>query len=101
MFQNTDQEFHICMDLVCFKPEEVKITSNNKQICVSAKHEKKQGKHGYVSRQMTRMFSLPLDVDPKAVTSTMNNNGVMLIRAGKKAVEAPKEVPFPVEYKGC
>ncbi|KAH9510259.1 hypothetical protein Btru_042604 [Bulinus truncatus] len=97
---NTDKEFRVRMDLHYYKPEEVKITSDNKKITVHAKHEEKQDKHGFVSREMIRTYSLPEDVDPKSVTSTMNSNGVLNIKVAKKALEAPKEIPIAVEYKG-
>ncbi|CAG5130612.1 unnamed protein product [Candidula unifasciata] len=104
MVQNTDEEFRIRLNLgKCFKPDEIKITTNDKQICIHAKHEERKDKHGSVYREMTRKYTLPPDVDPKDVSSTMNKEGVMFIKAGKKkeALEAPKEVPIRVEYKGC
>ncbi|KAK0061190.1 heat shock protein Hsp-12.2 [Biomphalaria pfeifferi] len=98
--QNTDKEFRVNLDLHHYKPEEVKVTSDNKKITVHAKHEEKQDKHGYVSREMIRTYALPEDTDAKSVTSTMNSNGVLNIRVAKKAIEPPKEIPIAVEYKG-
>ncbi|KAH9499441.1 hypothetical protein Btru_003498 [Bulinus truncatus] len=96
---NTDKEFRIRLDLQHYKPEEVKITSDAKKIKIHAKHEEKQDKHGFVSREMIRTYTLPDDVDAKSVTSTMNTNGTLSIRVAKKALEAPKEIPIAVEYK--
>ncbi|BFZ21838.1 hypothetical protein BsWGS_24875 [Bradybaena similaris] len=99
--QNTDKELRIRLSLPHYKPEEVKITSDNKRVTVTAKHEEKEDKHGYVSREMTRIYTLPPDVDPKSVTSTMNSQGTLSIRASKLPVEeAAKDVNIPVEYKG-
>lgn len=41
----------------------------------------------------------PQNVDPKSVTSTMNSQGVLCIKASKLAIEAPKETTIPVEFK--
>ncbi|BFZ21886.1 hypothetical protein BsWGS_24925 [Bradybaena similaris] len=98
--QNTDKGYCIRLSLPHFKPEEVKITSDNKRVTVTAKHEEREDKHGYVSREMTRVYTLPPDVDPKSVTSTMNSQGTLSIKACKQALEAPKDVNIPVEYKG-
>ncbi|CAL1527998.1 unnamed protein product, partial [Lymnaea stagnalis] len=56
---NTDKEFRIRMDLHQFRPEEVKITSDNEKITINAKHEEKQDNHGFVSREITRIYKLP------------------------------------------
>ncbi|XP_059157014.1 alpha-crystallin B chain-like [Physella acuta] len=98
--QNTDKEFRIRLDLRHYSPEEVKITSDNKKITIKAKHEEKQDKHGFVSREMIRTYALPDDVDAKSVTSTMNSHGKLSIKASKKAIEPPKETAVPVEFKG-
>lgn len=57
--QNTDKGFRIRLDLCHHCPEEVKISSDNQKITIAAKHEEKQDNHGFVSREMTRTYSLP------------------------------------------
>lgn len=39
------------------------------------------------------------DVDPKSVTSSMNSQGTLSIKVAKKAIEAPKEINIPIEFK--
>lgn len=97
---NTDKELRIRLDLQHFKPEEIKISSDNQRVTVTAKHEEKQDNHGFVSREITRMFKLPEDVDPKSITSAINTNGVLNIKVQKKAIEAPKETQIPIDFKG-
>ncbi|XP_059162914.1 heat shock protein Hsp-12.2-like [Physella acuta] len=96
---NTDKEVRIRMDLQHFKPEEVKISSDNKKITVSAKHEEKQDNHGFVAREITRMYKLPEDVDPQSITSSMNAHGVLSIKIQKKAIGEPKETQIPIDFK--
>ncbi|GFO22503.1 heat shock protein beta-1 [Plakobranchus ocellatus] len=97
--QNTDKEFRIRLDLSHYKPEEVKIKTDSHKITIQAKHEERQDNHGFVSRQMTRSYKLPNDVDPNSATSSMNSNGTLSIKMSKTALEAPKEVNIPVEFK--
>ncbi|CAG5136226.1 unnamed protein product [Candidula unifasciata] len=95
---NTDKEFRVRLDLHHFRPEEVNITSDNVKIVINAKHEEKEDNHGFVTREMTRIYKLPPDVDAKSVTSTMNGQGVLTIRVAKRAPEAPKEIQIPVNF---
>ncbi|CAL1544145.1 unnamed protein product [Lymnaea stagnalis] len=96
--QNTDKEFRIRFDLKHYKPEEIKITSDNQRLTVHAKHEEKQDNHSFVSREICRVYKLPEDVDAKSITSSLNSNGVLSIKATKRAIEAPKETAIPVEF---
>jgi len=96
---NADKEFRIRLDLHHFRPEEVKIISDNQKVTIRAKHEEIEDNHGLVSREVTRIYLLPEDVDPTSVTSTMNSQGVLSIRAEKQALEAPKERAIFVEFK--
>ncbi|CAL1533484.1 unnamed protein product [Lymnaea stagnalis] len=98
--QNTDKEFRIRCDLRHFKPEEIKITSDNQRVTVHAKHEEKEDNHGFVSREICRVYKLPEDVDAKSVTSSLNSNGVLKIKASKLALEAPKETAIPIQFAG-
>ncbi|CAG5116503.1 unnamed protein product [Candidula unifasciata] len=94
---NTDKEFRIRLDLHHYSPEEVRITCDNLRITINAKHEERQDDHGYVSREITRTYRLPADVDVRSVASSMNTHGVLNIRIAKKAIQAPTEIPVAVE----
>ncbi|KAK3747235.1 hypothetical protein RRG08_005871 [Elysia crispata] len=97
--ENADKEFRIRLDLSHYKPEEVKITMDSHKVTVHAKHEERQDNHGFVSREMTRTYKLPNDVDVNSASSTMNANGTLSIKMSKSAMEIPKEVKIPVEFK--
>ncbi|BFZ22648.1 hypothetical protein BsWGS_25686 [Bradybaena similaris] len=90
------------MDLQNFNPEEVKITSDNSRITVHAKHEEKQDRHdshSFISREVTRSYKLPENVDPRSVKSSMSKNGILNIKVDKTPIEACQETPIPVQYK--
>ncbi|KAK3728445.1 hypothetical protein RRG08_017246 [Elysia crispata] len=97
--ENADKEFRIRLDLSHYKPEEIKINMDSHKVTVHAKHEERQDNHGFVTREMTRTYKLPKDVDLKSASSTMNANGTLSIKLSKTAVEASKEVNIPVEIK--
>ncbi|GFR65625.1 alpha-crystallin B chain [Elysia marginata] len=97
--ENADKEFRIRLDLSHYKPEEVKISMDSHKISINAKHEERQDNHGFVSREITRTYKLPNDVDVNSATSTMNANGTLSIKMLKKALEAPKEVNIPVHIE--
>ncbi|RUS75049.1 hypothetical protein EGW08_017185 [Elysia chlorotica] len=97
--ENTDKEFRIRLDLSSYKPEEVKITMDSQKVTVHAKHEERRDNHGFVSREMTRTYKLPNDVDVNSASSSMNDNGTLSIKLSKTALEAPKDVNIPVEFK--
>ncbi|CAL1544143.1 unnamed protein product, partial [Lymnaea stagnalis] len=44
-------------DLKHYKPEEIKITSDNQRLTVHAKHEENQNNHGFVSREICRVYT--------------------------------------------
>lgn len=98
LVENGDKEFRIRLDLSHYKPEEVKLSIDNHKVTVHAKHEERQDNHGFVSREMTRSYKLPNDVDVSSATSTMNSNGTLVMKIAKKAPEAPKEVNIPVQF---
>uniref|UniRef100_A0A0B6XYN4 SHSP domain-containing protein n=1 Tax=Arion vulgaris TaxID=1028688 RepID=A0A0B6XYN4_9EUPU len=96
---NTDKEFRVRMDLQHFKAEEIKITSDDQRVTVSAKHEEKQDEHCFVAREFTRTYKMPEDVDPKSITSALTEHGILNIKIQKKTLVEPKETPIPVNFK--
>uniref|UniRef100_A0A0B7A950 SHSP domain-containing protein n=1 Tax=Arion vulgaris TaxID=1028688 RepID=A0A0B7A950_9EUPU len=54
-----DKEFLVHLELQDYQPEEVKITADNHQVTVTAKHGQRPDNFGYVSRKITRVINLP------------------------------------------
>lgn len=96
---NTENEFRVNMDVQHFKPEEIKITTKDNKVVISAKHEERPDEHGYIMREFTRSYVLPKDVDPKTVTSSLNQTGVLTLKAPKMALEAPQEQVIPITFE--
>ncbi|CAG5124204.1 unnamed protein product [Candidula unifasciata] len=93
-----DQEYQVRVKVGDkFKPEDIRITTDNKRIIVNAKHEEKPEKNCTVSREWTRIFTPPEGVDLKSATSTMTRDGVLKLKLQK--VPEQKERPIPVEFE--
>ncbi|XP_055892938.1 heat shock protein hsp-16.2-like isoform X2 [Biomphalaria glabrata] len=96
--QTTDKELRIHLDLHQYRPEEVKITSDNQKITIKATHEEKND-NSSVCYEMTRSFTLPENVDFKSALSTMNSDGQLSITISRSNKETLDEVPIQVEFK--
>ncbi|KAL6254588.1 hypothetical protein P5V15_014640 [Pogonomyrmex californicus] len=77
-------DFQVAVDVCHFKPEEVEVTVKDNHIVVTAKHEDKRDEHGWISRQFTRRFQLPEDVDVDQMISKLSSDGFLTIVAPKK-----------------
>nr|KAG5703315.1 hypothetical protein BaRGS_025557 [Batillaria attramentaria] len=99
MVVNSDSEFRISLDVQHFKPEEINIKTKDNRIIINAKHEELPDEHGFIMREFTRQYVLPKDVDPNTVTSALSRDGVLTVKAPKKALEAPKERPIPITHE--
>ncbi|XP_049793839.1 protein lethal(2)essential for life-like [Schistocerca nitens] len=82
--QNTKSDFKVSLDVQQFKPEEINVKMVDDFVVVEGKHEERQDEHGFISRQFTRRYKLPNDVEPEAVTSKLSSDGVLTITAPKK-----------------
>ena len=92
------------LDVQHFLPEELKVKIVDGMVVVDAKHEEKRDEHGSVSRQFTRKYELPEDVDEDGVVSHLSKEGVLTITAPRKVPQEPerpeKTVPLRVEKEG-
>nr|UQK61705.1 small heat shock protein [Eisenia fetida] len=95
--QNTDKDFHVNLDVSHFSPEEISIKTVDNRVIIQGKHQEKQDEHGFIERQFKRTYVLPNDVDPNTVKSSLSADGVLSIKAPKKAQEVPTERVIPIE----
>jgi crystallin, alpha B len=78
------------IDVSHFTPEEITVKTVDNNVVVTAKHEERQDEHGFISREFTRRYQLPRDIDPSTVTSSLSSEGVLTINAPKKQPELKK-----------
>jgi len=82
--QNDENNFKVNLDVQQFKPNEVSVKVADGYIVVDGKHEERSDEHGFISRQFTRRYQVPDNVDPNMITSTLSSDGVLSIGAPKK-----------------
>lgn len=81
------KEFEVKLDVSSYKPEELNVKVNKDRLTISAKHEEKPDEHGYVSREFTRHFSVPEDVDGETMETILTHEGALIVRAKVKGAE--------------
>ncbi|XP_075230246.1 protein lethal(2)essential for life-like [Lycorma delicatula] len=95
--QNTKDNFKVNLDVQQFKPEEVTVKLQGDYLVVEGKHEERQDKHGFVSRQFQRRYKLPENIDHDKIKSQLSSDGVLTLTAPKKPEESIGGRAIPVE----
>ncbi|CAN7982547.1 unnamed protein product [Ixodes pacificus] len=98
--RNESDAFQVMLDVSHFSPEEITVKTVDRSICVMAKHEERMDEHGYVSREFSRRYLLPADVDPQNVKSTLTADGVLTVTAPKKPALSANERLVPITVQG-
>ncbi|XP_023219553.1 alpha-crystallin A chain-like [Centruroides sculpturatus] len=97
---NTRNKFRVMTDVSHFSPEEITVKTVDNYVVVHGKHEEKMDQHGFVSREFTRRYAIPEDVDPEKVSSFLSSDGVLTVEAPKKNQELPANeriIPITVQ----
>uniref|UniRef100_A0A023F777 Putative 21.4 kDa heat shock protein n=1 Tax=Triatoma infestans TaxID=30076 RepID=A0A023F777_TRIIF len=91
-----NNEFKVTLDVQQFKPEELKVKVEDGYMVVDGKHEERSDQHGFISRQFTRRYKIPDDVDKTALVSNLSSDGVLTLKAPKLALpeKASREIPI-------
>jgi len=86
------------LDVQQFKPEEIKVKVTDGSVIVEGKHEERQDKHGFISRQFTRRYKLPSNTNLEAIKSNLSSDGVLTIAAPKKAIQGAEDREIPITH---
>ncbi|CAP36477.1 Protein CBG19185 [Caenorhabditis briggsae] len=81
---NNDTKFSVQVDVSHFKPEDLKIQLDGRELKIEGTQESKS-EHGYSKRSFSKMILLPEDADLTSVQSAISNDGKLQIEAPKKA----------------
>ncbi|EPB77405.1 Hsp20/alpha crystallin family protein [Ancylostoma ceylanicum] len=79
---NDNKKFAVALDVSQFKPEEISVHLQDRDLIIEGKQEHKDEK-GYMQRSFVRKWTLPPDVDLDAVRTQLTD-------VGHLSVEAPK-----------
>ncbi|XP_025406588.1 alpha-crystallin A chain-like [Sipha flava] len=95
--QNDKNNFKVNLDVQQFKPDEVSVKVVDGFIVVDGKHEERSDEHGFISRQFTRRYKIPDNVESDAIVSSLSSDGVLSIGAPKKVPKnAAGEIPIQI-----
>ncbi|XP_026536734.1 heat shock protein beta-2 [Notechis scutatus] len=90
-----EHKFQVFLDVCQFTPDEIAVRTVDNLLEVTAQHPQKVDRHGFISREFTRTYILPLDVDPFSVKATVTHDGILSIevrRTGKAMKAKVNEV---------
>lgn len=96
--QSDKNEFRVNLDVQQFKPDELKVKVADGFIVVEGKHEERSDQHGFISRQFTRRYKIPEDVDENALASNLSSDGVLTLKAPKKALPNASSREIPITH---
>lgn len=97
---DSQDKFQVVADVSQFSPEDITVKTVDNCVVIHGKHEEKEDEHGFVSREFTRKYMLPKEVDPESVTSTLSPEGILTVEAPKTIHELPSNermVPISVQ----
>jgi len=96
----TDNKFEVKLDVTNFSPEEINVKVVENSIVVEAKHEEKEDKFGFISRQFVRRFILPEGVIVEKMTCKMATDSAVLVISAPRLVKKPEtnERSIPINF---
>ncbi|XP_067911684.1 heat shock protein beta-1 [Heterodontus francisci] len=99
LIQQTLGNWKISLDVKHFTPEELQVKIQDGYLEISGSHKERQDQHGFISRNFTRKYKFPSDVDTLSVTSSLTSDGILIVEAPipNSAVQVPVEIMVPVQ----
>jgi crystallin alpha B len=86
---NDQSVFSVKLDVAHFEPHEITVKSlEGGTIIIEGRHEEKPDEHGYISRQFSRKYLLPADVEVDKISSSLTTDGVLTVTAPKRQPKA-------------
>lgn len=92
--------FQVVLDVQQFKPSEVSVKVVDNAVVVEGKHEEREDQHGYISRHFVRKYVVPKEVDIEQLGSTLSSDGILTLKAPKKAAAIEGERVIQIQQTG-
>lgn len=93
------KKLEIKLDVSMYSPEELNVTIAEDRLIIKGKHEQKEDNHGFITREFTREFVIPENIDADGITSTLSEEGMLVIQGRAKGVEEAKERVVTIEQE--
>uniref|UniRef100_A0A7I5E9Y9 SHSP domain-containing protein n=1 Tax=Haemonchus contortus TaxID=6289 RepID=A0A7I5E9Y9_HAECO len=91
---NNATKFSISMDVSLFKPDELRVHINGREVIVEGNQEKCSDV-GYIQRSFVKRWTIPDDADLDALEANLSGSGSLLIETPKTGLHTLKrEVPI-------
>ncbi|XP_070576187.1 alpha-crystallin A chain-like [Ptychodera flava] len=81
--ENDDQYWEVLLDVSLYELDEIVVRGVENRVIVHAKHEERECGLDYVSREFSRQYVLPSNVEPETVTASLLPDGVLSLKAPK------------------
>ncbi|KAM3958598.1 uncharacterized protein ACR2FA_007349 [Aphomia sociella] len=95
-----DKKFEIKLSVRKFKPEELNVTVQGREIVVMGVHGKSKEDYGLIMTSMIlKRFELPPECKPEEVKAILNEDGVLSVWAPKYKLPPPLLRLVPIEVK--
>ncbi|VDO90041.1 unnamed protein product [Heligmosomoides polygyrus] len=90
-FVNDEKKFAVSLDVSHFKPEELKVELEGRDLTIEGVQEVKTD-HGYMKKSFVHKWALPEDCDLDAVHTQIDNEGHLTVEAPKTGEHTNKRV---------
>ncbi|XP_031455848.1 heat shock protein beta-2 [Phasianus colchicus] len=87
-----DHKYEVFLDVCHFLPDELTVRTVDNLLEVVGQHPQRADRHGFISREFTRTYILPLDVDPLLMRATLSHDGILSIMAPRTGKEVKARI---------
>lgn len=90
-----DKRFAVSLDVSRFRPEELNVHVEGRELTIKDKQEHKSG-NSSIHRSFVRKWLLPENADLDAVNTQLNNKGHLCVEAPKRTGEKSRKRNIPI-----
>lgn len=72
--------FQVCVDVAPFSPSEITVKTTYNSVTIEAKHVESRFGRGFISREITRKYALPIGSNANKITSEISSDGFLTIK---------------------
>ncbi|XGW12980.1 hypothetical protein V3C99_013547 [Haemonchus contortus] len=92
---NDDKKFAITLDVSHFRPEELNVHLDGRELIVEGKHSRRDGASS-MEKSFVRKWTIPSDVSLDAIHSRLSAKGHLSVEAPKEVAQIPQKRIIPI-----